>query len=339
MTPSSSSVRIGIDARSLSAGLPGVATYVSNLIQRIPYLDPLGVTSPRNNFLWNQVRVPLTFRSRGWSGYHAPAYTAPLFNCRPLILSVHDVSYLANPDWYPYSVDSVRLRYYTASLRRADRIIVPSDFTRAELRRFVPQVEARIRRVYLGVSEEEFFPDLPGADKTRRELSLPDTFLLHVGDIHKRRNIPLAVEASRRAGIPLVLVGKPLLGGEEFEKWPLRFSGLSTDHLRGLYSAATALVYPSVYEGFGLPVVEAMACGLPVVAVKAACLPEICGEAAILVEPTVQSLCDGVQRVKEEPERYRQAGRARARDFSWETTARETEKVYAELVPGLAGYP
>jgi len=335
MTLSSSGAKIGIDARSLSAGPPGIATYVSNLIRCLPYLDPLRVIFPRNNFLWNQVRVPLTFRARDWAAYHAPAYTAPLLDCRPLILTVHDVSYLANPDWYPYRIDSLRLRYYTASLKRARRIIVPSDFSRTEILRFFPQLESRIRRVYQGVSREDFFPDPVGADSVRRELSLPDTFLLHVGDIHRRRNVPMAVEVSKRIGIPLVLVGNPLCGGEQFQNWPLRFSRVSTDRLRGLYSAAVALVYPSLYEGFGLPIMEAMACGLPVVAANAACLPEVCGDAAVVIAPDVQSLYEGIQRVKEDPDRYRQAGLARSREFSWETTARETEEVYSEIVPGL----
>jgi len=335
MTRSSSRPTIGIDARSLSAGLPGVATYVSNLIQHIPYLDPLRVTSPRNNFLWNQVRVPFAFRSRGWAAYHAPAYTAPLLDCRPLVLSAHDVSYLANPDWYPHPVDSLRLRYYTASLKRADRIIVSSDFTRAEILRLLPEVEARVRRVYLGVSRDDFYPDAIGADKIRRELSLPDRFLLHVGDIHTRRNIPLVVELSERLGMPLVLVGNVLQGGEQFQEWPLRFSGLSTDCLRAIYCAAEALVYPSLYEGFGLPILEAMACGLPVVATRTTCLPEVCGDAAVLVDPDVQSLCEGVRQAGEERDRYRQAGLCRAGEFSWKRTARETEKVYSEVVPDL----
>jgi glycosyltransferase involved in cell wall biosynthesis len=337
MTRSSGPDRlIGIDARSLSSGPPGVGTYVSNLIRRIHYLDPLAVTFPRNNFLWNQLRVPPAFRSRGWAAYHAPAYTAPLLDCRPLILTVHDISYLANPDWYPYPVDSLRLRYYAASLRCADRIIVPSDFSRTEILKLFPRLETRIRRVYQGVCTSTFFPDPEEADKARRELSLPGPFLLHVGDIHKRRNVPLAVAASQTTGIPLVLVGHPLQGGEQFERWPLRFSGLSTDRLRGLYSAALAFVYPSVYEGFGLPILEAMACGLPVVATRAACLPEVCGEAAVLVEPDARSFCEGIQRVKEHVEHYRQAGMERSRAFSWETTARETERVYAEVVPGIA---
>jgi len=277
----------------------------------------------------------MTFRSRGWAAYHAPSYKAPLLDCRPLILTVHDVSYFVRPDWYPYPLDPFRLRYYSASLKRADRIIVPSDFTRMEILKLFPGLEARVRRVYQGVSQEHFFPDPAAADKVRRELSLPDSFLLHVGDVHKRRNLPLAAEVAKQAGIPLVLVGKALQGGEEFEKWPLRFAGLGPDQLRGIYSAAVALIYPSLYEGFGLPILEAMACGLPVVAANSACIPEVCGGAGIVVEPDVPSLCDAVRRVREEHERYREAGLARASQFSWETTARETERVYAEVVPGL----
>ncbi|RPI27932.1 MAG: glycosyltransferase family 1 protein [Acidobacteria bacterium] len=330
-----SSSRIGIDTRSLSAGPPGIRTYVTSLLAHLPYLDGLPESPPRNNFLWNQIRVPLAFHARGWHAYHAPSYTAPLIGCRPLILTVHDVSYLANPDWYPYSVGSLRLRYYTASLSRADRIIVPSEFSRAELVKYRPEVDTRVRRIYQGVSEE-FFPDPVQAQRARQELALPREFLLHVGDIHTRRNVPLIAEAARRLGVPLVLVGRVLKGGEEFRQWPLRFNGLSADLLRGVYSAATALVYPSLYEGFGLPVVEAMACGLPVVASRSACLPEICGDAGILVEADVPSFCEGIQRAASERERYCAAGLARKQQFSWEKTARETEKVYQEVVPGLA---
>lgn len=322
--------RIGIDARSLSVGPSGISTYVSSLLDHIAYLDPLSAIQPRNNFLWNQVRAPLAFRRRGWSAYHAPSYTAPLIGCRPLVLTAHDVSYLANSDWYPYPLDSFRLWYYRVSLLRADRIIVPSEFTRAELVRLCPSVKGRVRTIRLGVADC-FFPDPEKAEEVRSALSLPREFLLHVGDIHARRNIPLLVDVAKQVGLPLVLVGRPLRGGEQFGKWKLLFTGLTLDQLRGIYSAATVFVYPSLYEGFGLPLLEAMACGIPVVAARRSCLPEVCGDAGVLVEPDVESLCEGVERARSERDRLRAAGLARDAQFSWEKTARETEEVYREV--------
>jgi glycosyltransferase involved in cell wall biosynthesis len=324
-------MRIGIDARSLAAGPSGVRTYVTELLRFIPCLDPFQARVPSNNFLWNQTRPLLAKRSRGWSAYHASAYTSPLIGCRPLILTVHDICYLAEPDSYPYHLDPIRRWFYVESLRRADRIVVPSDFTRAELLRLHPELAERVRRIYLGVSEE-FYTDAEAAEQVRKDLRLPERFLLHVGNLHRRRNPHLIARAAERAGLPLVLVGAILPGGEAFSAWPFRFSGLSQDQLRGLYSAATAFVYASRYEGFGLPVLEAMACGLPVVAARTSCIPEICGDAVVLVEPEINCLVAGINQALTHSERYSRAGLKRAGEFSWKNTALATEQVYGELV-------
>jgi glycosyltransferase involved in cell wall biosynthesis len=324
--------KIGIDARSLAGGPSGVATYVSALLERIPYLDPVSGCAWLNNPLWNQVTPPLAHVRRGWAAYHAPAYTAPLVGCWPLVLAVHDVSYLASPEWYPHRLDAMRRRYYTASLRRADRIIVCSDFSRAEILRFHPDLEDRIRRIYLGVSPR-FYPDPESATRTRAQLRLPGRFLLHVGDIHTRRNVPLLARVAQAVGLPLVLVGRPLPGGEQFVDWPLRFSGLDVDCLRGLYSAAAVFLYGSVYEGFGLPVLEAMACGAPVVAANASSIPEVCGQAAVLAPPDLDALVEGIREALAKADAFSRAGLARAAAFTWDRTARETEAVYREVAP------
>ena len=163
----SSGISIGIDARSLRSGPAGVATYVGNLISLIPELVPIDYPAPRNNFLWNQLRVPQATWQQKWRVFHAPGYTAPLWNFCPSIVSVHDVSYLVSEAFYPYKLDRFRRAYYVASMKKAKRILVPSDFTRQELIRVLPGLGDRVRKVLLGVSPE--FRSLPEAGRETRE--------------------------------------------------------------------------------------------------------------------------------------------------------------------------
>jgi len=305
-------IQIGIDGRSLKGGPPGVATVVTNLLANIPELVPFDSKFPVNNFLWNQFRVPLATLRRKWNLYHAPSYTAPLINFCPTVLSVHDVSYLASDEWYPYKLDRSRKRFYISSMKRATRILVPSEFSRQEVLRFLPELEPRLRRVYLGVSAD-FRLDAALADTVRRKLKLPDRFLLHVGDIHPRRNVDQIQAVAKDSGIPLVLVGRILEGSALKDSARYLLTDISRQELVGIYNAATALVYASIYEGFGLPLLEAMACGLPVVAASRSSIPEVCGEAAVLVEPETKSLLAGVGRILESREEYVKRGLERIR--------------------------
>lgn len=324
-------MKVGIDCRSLRNGPAGVATYVRNLLEQIPFLDCLDAPTPRNNFLWNQLRVPPMQLARRWNLYHAPSYTAPLVNFCPLVVTAHDISYLAREEYYPYRLDRFRRSYYVASLKRAARIIVDSDFSRQEVVRLFPHMEGKVRRVYLGVSPF-FRRDEALAQSVRQKLKLPEKFLLHVGDIHARRNLQGAATAAEKVKMPLVLVGKILYGGEAFTEWPYRFSGISEVELKGIYSAATVFVYPSLYEGFGLPILEAMACGLPVVASNRSCLPEVCGDAALVVEPEADELVRGIEKALVEGDEYVKRGLARAQQFSWQRTAQQTVAVYKEIL-------
>lgn len=322
--------RVGIDCRALRSGPAGIATYVRNLLHEIPELECLDASWPRNNLLWNHMRAPWAQLRRRWKIYHSPSYTAPLFNFCKLVLMVADVSYLVREDWYPYTIDPVRRRYYEASLYRADCIIVPSDFTRSELVRLHPALEGRVRRIYLGVSDR-FRKDEALAQQVRQQFELPERFVLHVGDIHPRRNLDQLQIACQRLDIPLVLVGKILRGGEGLADHPHHLSGLSLDQLIGVYSAATLLGYPSSYEGFGFPLVEAMACQLPIVASDRSCIPEVCGGAAVLVEANADALEKGIEEALAKARTLVEKGRERAAHFNWQDTAQETLEIYKGL--------
>lgn len=322
--------RIGIDCRSLRRGPAGVATYVRNLQKNLSCLEGVDFESPSNNFLWNHMRVPVEQVRRKWNVYHAPSYTAPLINFCPLILSVHDVSYLACPQWYPHPVTPFRRWYYRASLQKADRILVPSIATEKEVIRLYPDLKRRIRTIPLGVSTD-FRPDPELGEAIRSKLNLPAQFLLHVGDLHFRRNIPLLEEVAAELKIPLVLVGMLLQGGKHDGSRSQLLSGLSAQELKGVYNAAYAFLYASEYEGFGLPLLEAMACGLPVVAARRSCIPEVVGEAGCLVEPNREDFTRAVGRLEGERKARIEAGLERAALFSWEKTAQATLEAYREL--------
>jgi len=322
--------KVGIDTRALAGGAAGVATYVRELMANLDCLEGLAPRHPRNNFLWNQLWGTLAPIARRWRVFHAPGYTAPLFNWAKLVLSVHDVSYLLGPEFYPYQLDRFRLAYYRASLRAADRIIVPSTFSETELLRRVPATAGRVRKIPLGVGAD-FYPDRDAARTVRERLSLPGRFALHVGDIHPRRNIPMILRVANRFGLPVVLVGRILSAPPVDLSGVLRLENVSREILRGLYSAASVFVYASVYEGFGLPLLEAMACGLPVVAAARASVPEVCGDAAVLVEPVEEDLVRGIQEVLEQPAPWVEKGREQAVRFSWKATAQSTFQVYQEL--------
>lgn len=281
---------------------------------------------------------------------HAPAYTAPFVAPVPVVLTIHDVSYERNPEWYPYRRDWIRRAFYRRSARSAAHILTDSQFSSAEIQAVYGIDRRRITVAPLGVS-----PTFASADATLpcelpSEIGIP--FVLHVGDVHERRNLIVAVdavlEARRRFGalpaLSLVLAGVDRGAGDALcaiareagaPEAVVRLGRVDEDLLHSLYRCATALVYPSRYEGFGFPVIEAMAAGTPVIASRAASIPELAGDAAILLDPDDQ---DGwteaiVKVVNDEHARahMRAAGLARATLFTWERTARITRDVYSQV--------
>ena len=302
---------------------------------------------PPTNLGWTLVGLPRAASRGQVDVIHAPAYTAPFWSRAPVVLTIHDVSYALHPEWYPYRQDWMRRAFYRQSARAASRIVTVSHFSAREIAKAYDIPMDRITVAPLGV-DGGFSP---GHADSSRELpaGVSAPYVLHVGDLHERRNLDLALEAvieARRVGgasstLSLVLAGidrgvtRGLKAIAENAGAPgalLCLGAVSEERLRTLYRCAAALVYPSLYEGFGLPVLEAMASGTPVIGSYAASIPEVLGQAGVLLDPLdVRGWAQAIVKIiSDEPwrTRLREAGLARAGAFTWERTARITLGVY-----------
>ncbi|MDW8060104.1 MAG: glycosyltransferase family 1 protein [Thermomicrobium sp.] len=353
----------------------GVSRYIEALLTYVPRLAPdieLVASVPRS--VWLEARdefAGIAWQCTGWPTehpivriaweqgiapwttlrcdvVHGPVNVLPLALARPGIVTVHDVAFLHFPEHYP-AAKRWYLRLMTGlSVRRARRVIAVSEQTQRDLVLAYGLAPHRVTVIPNGIDPD--WTRVPEHDlaRWRAERGLPERFLLFVGTIQPRKNLARLVEALARLGDqldwPLYVVGAR--GWKENPVFrTVQETGLGDrivfvgyvlpQELRYWYSAATIFVYPSLYEGFGLPVLEAMACGTPVITSDRSALPEVAGDAAVLVDPTDPAAIAAAIRelVRDEGRRLAlaQAGRQRARTFSWERTAQETVRVYRSL--------
>lgn len=368
-------LRVGFDRHALDSPAGGVRRYVSELMAALPVVAPgieliaiEAAASLPTNLGRSCTGLPRAARSARLDVFHAPAYTAPPWGVHPLVLTIHDVSYARHPEWYPYRRDPLRRAFYRAAARAADVIITDSDFSRCEIVAAYGIAAERICVVPLGVSDAfRRAADPTGKRAAERAAARPPApaapMILHVGDLHPRRNIGVLIDAVAwlRAHHPeLASVALTLVGRDAGDAAPLRararaagldphavtFVGDADDEtLIEWYRRAAVFAYPSRYEGFGLPVLEAMACGVPVVASTAASLPEVAGDAGLLVDPLdTRAWTEALAAVLCSPARtaaLRDAGLRRAARFSWTRTAALTLDAYhaarAVAPSGVAG--
>jgi glycosyltransferase involved in cell wall biosynthesis len=279
-----------------------------------------------------------------------PSYVAPLTYRRRFVVTIHD----ALPALMPAANPSLRRRARVAAVRRTARrataIVTPSESSKRDVERLYRIPAGRVRAIPLGVDQDFRQPVPPEVARALRERYRlgGDPFVLFVGKLARRRNLPMLVEAfadaRRRLATPhrLVLAGADPLGIAPSltalaPDDALRLAGhVSEDDLRALFHEAEAFVYPSAYEGFGLPVLEAMAAGTPVLTIANSSLAEVAGDAALLLpEATRESLAVTLAQLLADPARRHELtkrGRARAALFSWRRTAQETLAVLEEAV-------
>ena len=293
---------------------------------------------------WEQLVQPWVLRRIGADLVHGPVFVGPLLAHCPVIVTIHDLSFIRCPDLSRPANRMYRTVLTRLSAQRARRLIAVSAHAAAESTRLLRVPRERVDVIYHGV--DPVFRPLP-ADKIaafRRDRGLPERFVLFVGTLEPRKNLVRLVEAFARirdGRVRLVLAGgKGWLYDDLFAKVEalgldeeVVFPGyVMNDELSLWYNAATVFSYPSVYEGFGLPVLEAQACGTPVLTSNTSSLPEAAGDGALMVDPyDVEELAAGLDRLlTDEPLRHelRERGLAHARQFSWSHTARETARVY-----------
>ncbi len=322
--------------------------YGSELERSNPGLTVVGSRWPTDSRLvriaWEQLAWPASAARRKIDLLHSMAFVTPWISPCPTIVTVYDLSFVRYPDRFP-AMQRLYLSTQTArSCRQARRVITISESSRQDVHRLYGVPLERIDVVNPGV--DEVYQPLPEDDVAafRQREGLPSRFVLHVGTLQPRKNIPLLLEAFARIPDPdlqLILVGgKGWLYDEIFHRVEalglgdrVRFTGYVPEQDLPLwYNAAALFVLPSVYEGFGMPVIEAMACGTPVIAARTSSIPEAAGEAAALFDPqSVDELADRMATVLNNPgllDKMRELGLRQSRQFSWKRAGRETAAVY-----------
>jgi len=285
-------------------------------------------------------------RAVGADLVHCPAAFAPERSTLPLVLTVHDVLPLAHPELFP-RVGVLQQRLMLARrARHAERVIVNTEHVRDEAVALLGLEPARVRVIPCGVATR-FRPVASDPRWLRERFGLDRPYVLAVGTLEPRKNLLGAVQGLRAAGlgdeIALVVAGAQGWRNETFEREapragvPLVMTGrVSDEDLVGLYGGARCLVFPSLYEGYGLPPLEAMACGCPVISSERSGLPEVVGDAGMLVDPLDPEVIGAAIRLlatdEDERARLRERALARAAELSWEEVAAQTVSVYCEVI-------
>ena len=290
--------------------------------------------------------------------YFEPFFlTLPLTSSFPFIVTVHDLTPLVFPDSFPRGIKGdTKWQLQKFALKKAIRIIADSLSSKKDIVRYAKVAEDKIDVVYLA-SDEKFKKRSMSEneiDKLRRKYNLPEKFALYVGDVTWNKNLPRIIEASIKVNIPLVMVGKALVSSNfdksnpwnqdlqkvqslcEKNKNITRTGFVQEDDLINLYNIAAVFVMPSLYEGFGLPILEAMACGCPVVASKEGSLPEVAGEAAYYVDAyDLNSIGEGMKKMfydKKLRDSFSAKGFLQAKKFTWKKTTDFTVEKYIKAL-------
>lgn len=290
--------------------------------------------------------------------YFEPFFLAlPLYKKYKTVVTVHDLTPIVFPNAFPRGIKGqVKWQMQRFSLRQAKRIITDSDNSKKDIIKYIGVNPEKIDVVNLAAGEQFKVAKLSDVliNKLQKKYNLPDKFALYVGDVTWNKNLPRLIDAIKTTDIPLVMIGKNLVN-EDYDKsnpWNhdlnrihelsrndkqiIRLGFVESEDLVSIYNMATVFVMPSLYEGFGLPILEAMACGTPVVTTKEGSLAEVAGNAAFFVDGyNLESIANGVKEVFNNSalkQDLREKGLTNASKYSWKNTAKQTLEAYKKFI-------
>jgi len=294
--------------------------------------------------------------------YFEPFFLAlPIYKKYLTVVTVHDLTPIVFKKHFPRGLKGeLKWQMQKYALKKANAIITDSNCSKKDIVKHVGVPAERVSVVYLAAGEE--FAKLKTENlklKIKEKYNLPEKFVLYVGDVTWNKNLPRLVEAVKSINVPLVMVGKALVS-EDFDKnnpWNkdlakvqdlinnqesinknqiIRLGFVPTEDLVAIYNLATVFVMPSLYEGFGLPILEAMSCGCPVITTKEGSLAEVAGDAAFYVDAySKESIAKGIKEVFDNPilqKKLLLEGLKRVKEFSWKKTASDTLEVYEKVI-------
>jgi len=342
--------RKNIKSNILLFGSDNDFDYSNNYLgEKVIFANNIFSKSKLLRVLWEQFALPIKAKKNKIDILHCPAHVISLFFPGKIVLTIHDLSFKLFPKTFKIS-NRIYLNFIVPlSVKYADKIITVSKNTKEDLIREYNVNEDKIRVIYNGVDNKyTIINNRNKVENIKIKYELPEKFVLYLGTLEPRKNLKNLIKAYskiKEKKTKLVIAGGKgwlyedifsLVNDKKMEDKVIFTGYVDEKDIVALYNAATLFVYPSLYEGFGLPPLEAMACGTPVITSNVSSLPEVVGDAAITVDPyNINGLAEEINKVLGNEVLQKamiKKGIERAKEFTWEKTARETIRVYEEVL-------